>query len=343
MGKKRVTLADVARHAGLSPTAVSLILNGRPSSTTRLSEDATRRARESAAALGYRPNAVARSLVMQQSRTIGFLSDNIASSRFAGPMILGAMREARLRDHFLLITETEGSPEAEVEAARTLMDRQVDSVLISGVRSREVEVPQPLRDVRHVLLNLTASTPAPHVLPDEHRGGRDVAATLVAAGHTTGIVVVGTPLASRHAPGVATAIRRRLTGIHDELTHHGLAPLAEIGHEPWEPEMGQHAVTELLARAAPVTALLCLNDRAAIGAYNACLDAGLSIPGDVSVIGFDGDEAALYLRPSLVTAVLPHEEMGRRAVALLFEDGTDDEVLVPMPLRPGASVGPPHR
>lgn len=341
MGKKRVTLADVARHAGLSPTAVSLILNGRPSSTTRLSEDATRRARESAAELGYRPNAVARSLVTQESRTIGFLSDNIASSRFAGPMILGAMREARRRDHFLLITETEGSPETEIEAARTLTDRQVDSVLISGVRSREVEVPAPLRDVRHVMLNLTAATPAPHVLPDEHRGGRDVAALLLAAGHTRGIVVVGTTLASRHDPGVATAIRRRLGGIHDELAEHGLVPLAEIGHEPWEPEMAYAAVSELLQASVPVTALLCLNDRAAIGAYNACLDRGLSIPGDVSVIGFDGDEAALYLRPPLVTAVLPHEEMGRRAVALLFEEAPDEEVLVTMPLRAGGSVGPP--
>jgi LacI family transcriptional regulator len=275
LAKKRVTLADVARHAGLSSTAVSLILNGRPD--TRLSADAVARARASATELGYRPNLAAQTLSTRRSRTIGFLSDTIASSRFAGPLILGALREARARGHVLLIAETEGSIDAETEAAEALADRQVDAVIIAGVRPHEVEIPEALRGIRHVMLNMTSTTPAPHVLPDEYVAGHAVTQRLLDAGHHDGIVMVGTTLTSRNDP-TTTAVRRRLTGIHDALATTGATLRAEIGYEPWEPEMGYESVTQLLNEHDGVTALLCLNDRAAIGAYHACLDHGLHIP-----------------------------------------------------------------
>lgn len=340
VAKKRVTLADVARHAQLSPTAVSLILNGRPD--TRLSADAVARARAAAAELGYRPNAAARTLSSKRSGTIGFLSDTIASSRFAGALIVGALREARAREHVLLITETEGSAEAETEAAATLMDRQVDAVVLAGVRPHEVVIPEPLHDVPIVLLNLTSAAPWPQVLPDEQIAGAAIARRLLDAGHRDGVVIVGAPLASRLDPLVTTAVRRRLEGVQEAFDAFGVAPRAEIGEEPWEPEMGYAAVTEHLRRDRDVTAFLCLNDRAAIGAYHACLDAGLRIPHDVSLVGFDGDEATLSLHPKLVSAALPHEAMGRLAIELVFEQTSERELLVPMPVIDGLSVTRPR-
>jgi LacI family transcriptional regulator len=330
----RVTLADVARRAGLSPTAASLILNNRPS--TRLSEEAVQRVRRAAEELGYRPNAAARTLSTRTSRTLGFLSSDVATTRFAGALILGAMRRARELDHVLLIVETLDVEED--EGVATLLDRQVDGVLMAATRSHTVRVPTALDHTPVVLLNLTAGRGTTQVLPDERRAGHEVARALLAAGHRQGTALVGAPLAARRSRSVSVAVRRRLAGIADAFGDD--APVAEVGFEPWEPEAGYDAVTRLLRDGPAFTALLCLNDRLAIGAYQALQEAGVRIPGDVSVAAFDDDEAARFLRPRLTTAALPHEEMGRLAVDLLLTPRPAAEHLVPLPLRERDSIGP---
>jgi LacI family transcriptional regulator len=98
-------------------------------------------------------------------------------------------------------------------------------------------------------------------------------------------------------------------------------------------------VRRLLAGGAPVTALLCLNDRIAFGAYQAIQEAGRHIPDDISVIAFDDSDLASWLRPQLTSVALPHFELGRRAVELLFgDDGHTGRQLVPMPLRERGSI-----
>src|SRR6476661_8940096 len=119
MGHNRVTLADVALRAGLSKTAASMVLNGREG--TRLSADAHQRVFRAAEELGYRPNLAARSLRTQKTATIAFISDIVATTRFAGDMIRGALDAAREHDHVLLIAETQGDESFEQYAIEAML------------------------------------------------------------------------------------------------------------------------------------------------------------------------------------------------------------------------------
>src|SRR4029079_16217666 len=119
----------------------------------------------------------------------------------------------------------------------------------------------------------------------------------------------------------------------------------------WEPEVGYAAVERLIARGADVRALICFNDRLAVGACNALHDASLEVPDDVSVISFDDDPIASWVKPQLTTIALPHYELGRRSIELLLDQPkprssgsrggqpeTGTVVRVPMPLRRRSSV-----
>lgn len=97
----------------------------------------------------------------------------------------------------------------------------------------------------------------------------------------------------------------------------------------------------LLSKPKRPSAIICMNDRLAFGAYQALGEAGLTVPEDISVISFDDDPIAAWLRPSLATTALPHEQMGRRAVELLLDGGAAEPSLVPMPLRRRRSLAPP--
>ncbi|GMA94962.1 hypothetical protein GCM10025881_17860 [Pseudolysinimonas kribbensis] len=122
----------------------------------------------------------------------------------------------------------------------------------------------------------------------------------------------------------------------DEL---GLAFVAEESCWEWEPDNGYDVTSRLLERRDDVRALLCMNDRLAFGAYQALSEHGLRAGSDVSVVSFDNDELAAYLRPGLTTVSLPHEEMGREAVRLLLAAAPEPgEYLVPMPLIERSSV-----
>ncbi|MEK8107082.1 LacI family DNA-binding transcriptional regulator [Micromonospora sp. M12] len=139
MGRNRATLADVARKAGLSKTAASMVLNGREG--TRLSAEAHQRVFAAAEELGYRPNLAARSLRTRKTATIAFVSDIVATTRFAGDLIRGALDAARERDHVLLITETQGDATFEQYAIEAVLDRQVDGVIYAAMATRRLTVP----------------------------------------------------------------------------------------------------------------------------------------------------------------------------------------------------------
>ncbi len=139
MAKKRVTLADVARLAGLSSTAASMILTGKPD--TRLSAEAHAKVHAAAASLGYRPNVAARALRTDKSRSIAFISDYVATTRFASGLIRGALGAAEAAKHVMLVLETGGDPSREIQAVEAALDRQVDGLIFAAMRAREVFVP----------------------------------------------------------------------------------------------------------------------------------------------------------------------------------------------------------
>jgi LacI family transcriptional regulator len=341
MSRSRATLADVARLAGLSKTAASMVLNGREG--TRLSAEAHRRVFAAAAELGYRPNVAARSLRTQKTSTFAFISDIVATTRFAGDMIRGALDAAREHDHVLLIAETQGDETFEQHAIDAVLDRQVDGVIYAAMATRQLTVPPALMTRPTVLLNGSSTDLLPCVLPDDEQAGQSVATALIEAGHRDRISLIGRNRLKESDPEVSLAARGRLKGIEQTLKAAGVALYSTVSCQDWLPEHGYAAARSLLRKPTAPSALICMNDRLAFGAYQALAEAGLRIPQDVSVISFDDDAIAAWLRPGLTTAALPHEQMGRRAVELLLDSSAAGQHLVPMPLRRRGSVEGPRR
>jgi LacI family transcriptional regulator len=341
---KRITLADVARRAGVSQTAASFVLSGRREEM-RISAEVEARVLRAARETGYRPNIVSRSLRTGTTRTIGFVSDTVATTPFAGHLIWGALDAARERDHLLFIGETEGDPELERELIEAMHDRRVDGIVLASMYTRKVTVPKALLDGPAVLLNALPNkrAPIPSVLPDETEAGRTAARVLLDTGHADGIYLIGAGPPNR-VPKDSLAAVQRLQGIKEALRAANVSIAGVVPCPDWQPELGYKATKELLEKAAP-SALICFNDRLALGAYQALADAGLAVPADVSVVSFDDDVLASWVRPQLTTVALPHYELGRAAIQVLLDRGqqplTDQQPpihLIPMPLRDRESV-----
>ncbi len=350
MSPRRVTLADVAKAAGVSPTTASLALSGR-GRELRISQDVERRVLKAAERLQYRPNIVSRGLRTGRTRTIGFVSDTVATSRLAGDMIKGALEAARERGVMLFIGETEGDAELERGLMQAMHDRQVDGIILATMYTRKIRVPRALTAGPAVLLNAlpTRPSPLPSVLPDEVEAGRAAARVLLEAGHRDGIHLIGAGPGTRDVPPGTVAGVERLAGIRAALRAAGVKVAGGRVCADWQPDYGLAATRALLETARP-RALVCFNDRLALGAYQALHDAGLRVPADVSVVSFDDHPIASWIRPKLTTVALPHYELGRTAVDVLFaemggadgdRDGGGPVHRVPMPVRDRESVAPP--
>ena len=337
MAQRRVTMADVAAEAGVSTTAVSLVLNERQG--TRLSEDAAGRIRAAAKSLGYRPNLTARALSTQKSHVIGFLSEQVTTDRLASGLIRGALQEAKTRGHVLFIAETEGDPSSVADAVDALTDRQVDGIIYAATRPRSLEIPPRAGNTPFVMLNASSPDASHTVMADEYTGALGIVDLLLEAGHDDGVVILGRSLDQPDDEWLTVADERRLEGIWAALDAHGVRPVAQLPCEPWSVKSGYEALRDLLLAGVQPKALICMNDRLAFGAYRALAEVGLEVGRDVAVVSFDDDEIAIYLHPMLTTAAAPLADMGALAVRLLIDDDLPaGEHLVPMPLRVRDSV-----
>jgi LacI family transcriptional regulator len=249
----------------------------------------------------------------------------------------GTHATALIHDHLLFIGETEGDATVERRLVQDMLDRGVDGFLYASMYTRETRVSSALRGHPLVLLNcLGKDRRVTSVIPDEREAGRTAARTLVEAGHREGIYIVG------ETPPRVYASRERRTGVEDVLNEEGL-PLAGTVDCLWWPEPAYAAVRAFLAGGSRPSALICLNDRIAFGAYQALAETGLAVPEDVSVVSFDDSDLASWLRPQLTSVAIPHFELGRRAVELLLANPRAGGAhLVPMPLRQRASVDAPR-
>ena len=336
-GGQRATLADVAARVGMSKSAVSLALNNRPGS--RLSQDAVARIHAAARELNYRPNPAARSLRLGKSGTVGFISNEVTVTRFASAMIRGILDVADEQEKGVLIAETGGHPKQLERALDSMVDRQVDALIFGSLAARLIDVPALPGHIPTVTVNCRSDGVFASVLPAEEEAGYAVTRQLLDAGHGDSLAIIGNALATQWEPRASVMIPRRFNGIRRALDEAGVVPIAVADLQKWEPSEGYRGTRALLESRQAFTALLCLNDRIAFGAQQALTEYGLRVPDDVSLVSFDDDELASYMRPPLTTARLPYYEMGRLAmeIALAPADG-DGEHLVPMPLQIRDSV-----
>ncbi|WP_024286393.1 LacI family DNA-binding transcriptional regulator [Cellulomonas sp. KRMCY2] len=340
---KRVGIKDVARGAGVSPTTVSLVLNGQ--TEARIPAATRDRVRRVAEEIGYSPNSLARSLRTRRTHTIGLISDQIATTPFAVQMVEAAQDVARENGYLLFLVNTGSDAEVEHDAIEALLAQQVDGMIYACMWHRVVDAPARLPLGTVFLDGRPAGGGFPAVVPDDRAGAMAAVQELVDHGHRR-IAYID----AGEAP-VPIASALRYSGYLDVLRAAGIEPDPSLHVEAsiTTAAGGVAAAGELLDRppGQRPTALFCFNDRVAMGAYRAARHRGLEIPRDVSIVGYDDQQyIAAALDPPLTTVALPHYEMGRWAVEVLVglrEAPTENDgvVLMPCPLIRRESVAPP--
>ncbi|MBZ9795556.1 LacI family DNA-binding transcriptional regulator [Mesorhizobium sp. ES1-4] len=323
--KGRVTMTDIARAAGCSQATVSFVLNNTPG--IRLSRQTRERVIEAARALGY--SAPAFSALKQPvaafegafdgpafdglDGVIGFAVDQLATSPEAVVAIEGARQASWNAGNVLLVAQTMGDAVMEPRAIAALTKRGISALIYMTIFTREITAPDFLYglDIPVILLNCYTSDYAfPAVVPSEIAGGQSSTRHLISHGHRRIATITGEPWMQ--------AAQDRLKGYRRALA------TADIPFDPelvvegdWSASAGYAATVKLLALKDRPTAIFCQNDRTAIGCYEALKEAGLHIPADISVVGYDDEEIARHLFPPLTTSILPHMAMGQWAIEQL--------------------------
>lgn len=312
---RRATARDVADLAGVSRSAVSLVLNGRAAGNISLEKQKAVLA--AARQLSYTPNAVALSLRSQRTRTIGVLSWP-GRAALAQVLLHSAWQKAQADHYLMLMMDTAGDREQERQQLETLRDRQVDGFLIIAPDLTEYEPPELLAGVPTVLLNcVDAQGSLTSVVPDEVQAGRVAAEVLLESGHrSAGLLVADT---------TAPQTQLRVRGVQQAFAAAGLPAPAPVdaGNAI---DAGYHATRRLLLEADRPSALICTQERLAVGAVLAAADLSVPIPAALSVVSLeDGEELARSLVPPLTTVHRPDTAMAEEAVALLVALLTAEE------------------
>jgi len=331
--RNRITIQDIARHAGVGIGTVSRVLNDHPNVSAGTRATIQKAIEE----LGYRPRSAAKTLRTRKSHAIGFITDCIATTPFAGNVISGAQDVAWQYDHILLLVNTNSDPALEEAAVEMMLSREVEGIIYATMWHRRVTPPKNILETNVVLLDCYVEDRSlPSVVPDEVRGGYEATARLIQNGHRR----IG--FINHNFPDPAQVLREE--GYRRALAEHDI-PYDEtlVVQRIAEPYGGYEAMRHILRLPEAPSAVFCYNDRMAMGAYDAIKEHGLRIPQDIAVIGYDNQELlAANLHPALTTMELPHYGMGRWAAQYLLgsesKPETAPQVLLACPLIERQSV-----
>ncbi|MDC9825274.1 LacI family DNA-binding transcriptional regulator [Devosia sp. ZB163] len=332
---KRPTMIDIGERAGVSQATVSLVLNR--VSNARVAEATRQRVLEAADALGYRKG-TQHHVPDNKTRVIGLLIDEVTTTPFATPFIEGAREEAALQDVVVATFCTRGDAKLEGLALDMLLQHDAIGVLYTSLITRPAEPPERLRDVPTVMVNCyDRNRLYPSVVPADVTGGFAATEALLKAGHRR--------IAHLAGENWIEASEDRERGYRQALASWDV-PIDEslILRGGWTIPGGRELALQLLDLPSPPTAIFAFNDRMAVGAYDALRSRGLSVPHDISVVGFDNEDTSAYLEPPLTTVVLPHEEMARWAVGTLLDEhlpvASPRRIKIECPLIERGSIGP---
>jgi LacI family transcriptional regulator len=305
----KVTAQDVANLAGVSRSAVSLVLNGRAAGNISLAKQHA--VLVAAEQLDYRPNVVAVSLRSRRTRTIGLLSWSGQFS-FAQILLRQALQKAHDFHYLLLAVDTDGDTQLERRQLETLRDRQVDGFLVVAPHLMEYEPADVLLTSPTVLLNcVDAHGALTSVAPDEAEAGRRAAEVLLERGHRRLAVLLGGERSLQ--------TRLRVLGIEQAVQAAGL-PVPVPVTAGMGIDSGYRAATAVLQQPERPTALICTHERLAVGAALAAAELGLPVPAALSLVGLeDGERLAATLVPPLTTVHRPDAAMAEEAVTLLVQ------------------------
>jgi DNA-binding LacI/PurR family transcriptional regulator len=313
-----VNLRMLAEHLELSQTTVSLVLNNSPSAKS-IPEETRKRVVEAAERLNYRPNYFARSLRQSRSMSVGVLAPDLSEGYFTRVMS-GVVQELTAAHYFFFTACHDWNRELIEKYPRMLVERAVDGFLLLNTPADHIEVPVPVVAIsaHSRVENVT------NIVLDHHAAVEQALKHLYDLGHRRVAFMRG-PKAIPDSDFRWEAIQEvaRELGLRIDPNYviriDASSWSIKTGHHPMAPEIGFKPMQALLERSRDFTAVFCFNDIAAIGAIRALKDAGLSVPGDVSVVGFDDILSAAYATPSLTTVRQPLLEMGKRGAQVLLE------------------------
>ncbi|MBN2008021.1 LacI family DNA-binding transcriptional regulator [candidate division KSB1 bacterium] len=307
-----ITIDDVAKVANVSKATVSAVINNRPG----ISDKTRMKVMKVIKKLNYRPNQVARSLSIKETKTIGLLIKEI-NNPFFGKVMKGVFDTCSMQDYTVLLGSSELSPEKQTGCIETLTSQRVDGLIISPLQGADVDfgflVDLLRTNYPFVMLDRIHNYTTNLVDINNQESAYNAVKYLLELGHTRIAYFAGPPYSAHD--------NDRLVGYQNALVEHGV-PVRKNYTVPVGSyiENGYEAGIEFFSSIPELpTAVLCFNDLSAIGLINALLELNLRVPDDVSVIGFDDIEFCSSVKIPLTTVRIPAFDIGKTATDLLIE------------------------
>lgn len=331
-----ISIKDIARLAGVSHSTVSRALRG----SSLIPAATTERIQKIAKELGYRPSAIARSLVTRRSQTIGVVVTSIADP-FNGDVVEGIEEVANQNGFSVILAASHAQPDRELMMVRSFHERRVDGILVASSRVGALYLPvlSELQTPIVLINNQHRSEFAHSISIDNVLGARQATEHLLTLGHKR-IAYLGDELGlhsdQERFDGYRVAIQAADLSVDDALIVRGDGKV----------EGASRAVQKLFSRKARPTSIFCYNDMSALGVLQYAAAARISVPDELSVVGFDDIFVAAYSAPALTTIRQPRREMGRRAMqiltALLAHGQSEKSIVIPGELVVRASTARVH-
>ncbi len=327
-----ITIYDVAREAGVSLATVSRVINNSP----YVKESTRRRVQEAMNRLGYEPNLVASALMTKRTRLLALLVPDISNPFFA-EVAWGVEDAAANQNYNCVICNVGDDTRKQAGYVSVLRRKGIDGIIFATA-AHDDRLVLSLSKGRYPITLMARDVPSAQVnrvLTNDRAGAGLAARHLLDLGHRR--------LAMVSEPAHIHSSAERQRGFAEALQETGVAPMV-IEADGSGIHAGMRASQALLGMSPRPTAVFCANDMLAIGVLQAAAAAGVKVPAELSVVGFDGTPLAEIASPPLTTVVQPMREMGRVAVQLLIEslqnDGTPQRVVLDPYLHVGRSTGP---
>ncbi len=304
-----VTIKDIAKAAGVSPSTVSRALNDSP----LIRESTKERIKRLAAELGYERNELARSLVKGRTRALGLLVPDITNPFFA-EITKGVEDAARSRGYGVILCNTGDDPQRELDYGLLLRRKRVDGQIITSVALEDPFLPQLARTRTPFVLvsRISARVDAPYVIVDDEKGAELAAEHLLRLGHRKIACISG--------PEDVVPGKVRAEAFVRYLGFHGVkVPRTWVRHTEFTWDGGERVAAEILGKRRRPTAIFAANDLIALGVLVAAHKRGIPVPEELSVIGFDDIAYASLPLIELTTVAQPAYEMGYMAAEWLMD------------------------
>ncbi|MCG3737497.1 LacI family DNA-binding transcriptional regulator [Vibrio cincinnatiensis] len=303
------TMKDIARVAGVSTSTVSHVIN----KTRYVSDEIAERVNKVAQELNYAPSALARSLKMNRTRTIGMLVTT-STNPFFGEVVKGVERSCYQQGYNLILCNTEGDNERMKSSINTLLQKRVDGLILmcSTLEGERIDVFDRYPDIPVVVMDWGPMLFASDKIQDNSlRGGYMATQYLIECGHKTIGCITG-PLIRHQAQMRYEGYKRAVLEAGLEINPHWIV------ESNFECEGGLEAFAQMQKRGPLPSALFVCNDMMAMGVIHAANEAGVAIPEQLSVMGYDDIHIAQFMLPALTTIHQPKYRLGQAAVETLL-------------------------